>query len=253
MRRPEINLLMKRFPQCSDRIAGAELFDERKFREMLDDPEQLAYFATAFPSARTLFEEFVDATRPSLPNFPADGVTALQFTLFDNGPQPSVSNGRMLTMKSQFALHIKAWDRLNIDWSKDQQIAWEATACLRRGDDTEELVQSLISRDLLSPDVATAFVEARALAEDRGLFGLCHQRKPGRGSHWTDVLAHVRWDGVSSPDGACLIRPDLTGYEAEFFEQNTASGLPLGGYAVAQARVVFCESMAGWATCPIYN
>lgn len=239
---------MKRFPEFSGRIAGAEIFHERMFRAMLHDPEQLAHFAATFPSARTLFSDYLEAIPPTLSEFPADGVTALQFTLFDNGPQPSVSNGRLLTMKSQFALHIKAWDRLGIDWSKDHHVAWEATACLRSADETLAIVDDLIGRNLLPVALWTALEELVDATDHQGLYGVCHQRQPGRGSRWAEILVHVLWDGSGTPENAFVIQPDFNGYEAQVFGTSTATGSPLGGRAVAQARVAYHERFAGWAT-----
>jgi hypothetical protein len=231
-----------------DPARGLSAFDPKHFRSILDDPVHRARFAAEFPSARTMFEEYLEATQPTFPEFPSDGVTALQFTVFDNGPQPKVSNGRAMTMKSQFGLHVKAWDRLNIDWGKAHHVAWEASAYLRSASETLGIADGLIGRELLAESVGIALEDLRDATSGEGLYGICHQRKPGKGSRWTEVLIYVRWDGVGVPEKAFLIRPDFTGYEATMFAQQTANGAPLGGRAVAQARLAFIEPLAGWAT-----
>jgi hypothetical protein len=220
-------------------------FDPNLFRVMLDDPDARANFAAKFPTARALLEEFLDATGPALTDFPADGVTALQFTAFDNGPEGSA---RKLTMQSRFALHVKAWDRLDIDWRNSRQVVWEATACLRGASDTEALLRKLKQRGLVAEDVVRSFGELREMTGSGGLFGPFHQRKPGLGSRWTNVLVHVEWDGVDVPGSAVLVQPDLTGYEAAKFVRQSANGSPLGGKAVAQARTAFAEQLRNWAT-----
>jgi hypothetical protein len=237
-------------PHCRDIDAARDLlaFNPQHFRFILDDPVQRERFAAEFPSARTMFEEYLEATQPTFPEFPSDGVTALQFTVFDNGPQPNVSNGRALTMKSQFGLHVKAWDRLKIDWGKAHHVAWEASACLRNAKEALRMADGLIGRELLAESVGIALEELRDATSGEGLYGICHQRKPGKGSRWTEVLIYVRWDGVGLPEKAFLIRPDFTGYEAAMFVQRTATGAPLGGRAVAQARLAFTDRLAGWAT-----
>lgn len=223
-------------------------FDPACFRAMLDHPARRESFTSMFPHARSLFEEYLEATAPALPKFPTDGVTALQFTLFDNGEDAQRGGKRALTMKSRFGLSVKAWDRLNIDWRKPHQIAWEASACLRGAEETLKVVEHLTSRNLLSPDVSAALEEVREMTGGEGSYGVCHQRKPGMGSRWTNVVVHVQWDGIASPEKAFLVRPDFTGYEAGVFQQQTATGASLGGRAVAQARVAFHEGLSAWAT-----
>ncbi len=223
-------------------------FDPDQFRSMLDHAHKRSIFSATHPQARSLFKEYLQATAPTLPHFPTDGITALQFTLFDNVADPQSSARYVPTMKSRFATTVKAWDRLNIDWRKPHHVAWEATACLRRIDDTMEVAERLAERSLLSPDVPDTLRELQDLTDGVGLFGICHQRKPGMGSRWTDVLAHVRWSGLGPPEAAFLVRPDFTGFETHAFQQQTATGSPLGGFAVAQARVAYYERLAGWAT-----
>lgn len=225
--------------------AHIRIFDPSLFRAMLDEPGERADFVAMFPTARALFAEYLDVTALGLADFPADGVTALQFTAFDNGPEPSA---RKLTMQSRLALHVKAWDRLNIDWKNSSQVAWEATACLRSRTETEALLRKLIARRIVGECVPHSFRELCQMMGDKGLYGLFHQRRPGMGSRWTDVLAHVEWEGVGLPGGAVLVRPDRTGYRATAFDASTATGDPLSGKAVAQARVAFTQRLAGWAT-----
>jgi hypothetical protein len=151
-------------------------------------------------------------------------------------------------MKSRFGLNGKAWDRLNIDWRKPHQITWEANACLRGADETLIVVERLTERNLLPLSVRRTLEEIRSISGGKGLYGVCHQRKPGMGSRWTDVVVHIRWDGLGIPEAAFLVRPDFTGYEAGVFQQQTATGALLGGRAVAQARVAFHEGLSAWAT-----
>lgn len=218
-------------------------FDPDRFRAMLNTPAERANFAATFPTAGRLFEEYVELTTPALPDFPAGGATAIQLTAFDNGQQC-----RTKTTKSRFGLTVKVWDRTEIDWGKDHQIAWEASVALGSAVRALEIARSLEAKNLLLPGVQRSLDWLVSTSDGDGLYGLFHQRRPGRGSRWTDVVAYVRWNGVGSPEAAFLLLPDQSGYEASSFQQDTATGSPLGGCAVAQARVAYHERLAAWGT-----
>lgn len=214
---------------------------------MLDDPVLLARFGAEFPSARRLFEEYLEASRPSLPAFPSHGVTALQFTLFDNG-QPTGGNVRRKRItKTRYGLNLKAWDRLRFNWTQRLHIAWEGSAALWCADEASEIVERLVERGLSEPETHSRLRDLIEMSEADGLYSLFLQRARGAGSRWTEVLLYVRMkDGM--PEAAFVLLPDGLGYEAATFDVCTAQGQSLGPGAIAQARVAFSEALAKWSS-----
>jgi len=53
------------------------------------------------------------------------------------------------------------------------------------------------------------------------------------------------------PSRALLLLSAENGYVAESFDTCTARGQPLGGNAIAQARLPLCEKFERWGTEPV--
>jgi hypothetical protein len=228
----------------------AEFFDPEAFEAMLRAADARAIFAAAHPQARALFEEYIERTTPVLPDFPVNGTIAIQFTAFVNDESPA--DGNLLATRSRFGMNLKVWDRTEIDWSKTYQIAWQGNVALRRADEALKIAGRLERKKLLRRGVHDALSWLVGSTDGDSLYGIFNQRSFGKGSRWSEVAVYARWTG-DRPEAAFLVLPDLTGYEASSFEQHTAAGTPLGGRAIAQARIAYDERLAGWATDTPYN
>lgn len=234
------------------------VFDPELFRMMLDDPAQRGNFAARFPTAKAMFEEYLEVSRPTFPEFPSEGITALQLTLFDNGePQPRPSKAKRprertapLLMRSRYGLTAKAWDRLDVDWGKKHHLAWSANAFLWSAADALTNCQNLVAKKQITPSTAETLRDSIEATYPDILFSIFSQREPGCGSRWTDIVVAVDMF-ESFPRSAFFLRTAKSGYIATNFDVCTARGGPLGGKAIAQARLPLCQKFERWGTEPV--